>query len=144
VSAVLLSIKPRFAVRILSGDKTAEVRRRFPALEPDTVMYLYASTPVRAVVGTLRLEAVHADTPHSLWRRFGPRLDISEEYFTEYLDGRNEAAVVELGVREKWSRPVTLDKLRTVVRVEPPQSFRYLDSAQEGELRKAAREGADS
>lgn len=138
MSAVLLSVKPTFARRLLSGHKTAEVRRRFPAVPPGTDVYVYSSTPERAVVGVFRLSAVHRDSPQTLWERFAEQLDITETYFSEYLEDRAAAVVVELRLKESWPRPVTLDELRAGVGVQPPQSFRYLDAAQERQLRGIA------
>lgn len=138
MNAVLLSVKPTFARRLLSGHKTAEVRRRFPSVPSGTVVYVYASTPERTVMGAFHLSAVHKDTPEALWERFEAHLDISNEYFNEYLDGRGEAAVIELRLKESWERTVTLEELRAEIGVQPPQSFRYLDAAQESRLRGIA------
>jgi predicted transcriptional regulator len=120
----------------MSGAKTAEVRRRFPALPPNTTVYVYASSPVRAIIGTLRLDAVHVGATTALWQQFGERLDISKAYFDAYLDGRDSAAVVELRPHEGWGRTVSLDELRQHVGLEPPQSFRYLSLAHEALLRE--------
>lgn len=138
MSAVLLSVRPTFARRLLSGHKTAEVRRRFPAIPAGTDVYVYSSTPERAVVGVFRLSAVHKDSPQKLWERFAEQLDITKAYFSEYLEDRAAAVVVELCLKETWLRPVTLDELRASVGVQPPQSFRYLDTTQERQLRGVA------
>lgn len=126
MTAVLLSLKPTFAARLLSGDKTAEVRRRFPILAAGAVVYVYASSPVCAVLGTLEIDGVHAEHPDRLWERFGTRLDITRDYFDAYLDGRTTGVVLELRPLSTWPAPVPLDDLRSHVQVEPPQSFRYL------------------
>lgn len=138
MSAVLLSVKPAFARRLLSGHKTAEVRRRFPSVLPGIDVYVYASTPERAVVGVLRLSAVHRDSPEALWERFATQLDITKSYFSEYVEDREAAVVVELCRKETWLRRVTLEELRAEVGVQPPQSFRYLDAAQVHQLRAIA------
>ncbi len=72
------------------------------------------------------------------WARFAEQLDITTAYFSEYLEDRAAAFVVELRLKETWPRPVTLDELRAGVGVQPPQSFRYLDTAQERQLRGIA------
>ena len=49
---VLMSIRPYWAEKILSGEKTAEIRRTYPAAnEPPFTVYLYATHPVQAVIG---------------------------------------------------------------------------------------------
>lgn len=57
---MLLSIKPIFAARILTGEKTWEFRKVFiqdPRIEKMTV-YIYASAPVQAIVGSFRIQQV--------------------------------------------------------------------------------------
>ena len=139
VDAVLRSVKPRFARRLLSAHKTAEVRRRFPPLPHGTLVYLYASSPLRAIIGVLRIEAVHADAPEVLWPRYGHQLDITKEYFLEYLEDRGIASVVELQVDERWDHPVSLESMREFAALEPPQSFRYLSADQQDILRSLSR-----
>lgn len=136
MKAVLLSVKPQFALRLLSGHKTAELRRRFPALPRGTLVYLYASSPVRAVIGVLRVTQVHTDTPHALWSSFGRQLDITQEYFHAYLTKTEAASVIELQVVERWQRPVALGVLRANVGLHAPQSYRYLTSEHEQALRR--------
>lgn len=47
---IILSIKPKYAYLILSGEKTIEVRKVFPKKEIERI-YLYSSSPVQKVVG---------------------------------------------------------------------------------------------
>lgn len=133
-----MSLKPNFAERILTGHKTAEVRRRFPNLPPATLVFVYASSPTREVVGSFRLDAVHVAPPAELWDQFGDRLDISRAYFDEYLLDRKGASILEVGHVSRWKHAVPLARLRTDVRVEPPQSYRYLSAEQVSTLRAAA------
>lgn len=139
MTAVLLSVKPTFALRLLSGDKTAEVRRRFPPLPRGTMVYLYASSPTRALVGVLRIASVNTASPDVLWRRFGACLDIAEEYFRRYLEEKTTATVIEMQVDERWTHPVSLDAMRSGANLNPPQNYRYLNPEQERVLRKVAR-----
>lgn len=60
---LLLSLRPRYATAILTGDKTTELRRRPVNALPGTPIILYASSPIMAVVGTARLADVHSCFP---------------------------------------------------------------------------------
>ena len=44
--------RPRFAEAILAGVKTVELRRTVPKIVVPTLALLYATTPVRALLGT--------------------------------------------------------------------------------------------
>ena len=47
----LMSIKPLFAEQILSGQKRYELRRRAGEISAGSLVVLYASNPVKAIVG---------------------------------------------------------------------------------------------
>lgn len=132
--SVLLSVRPEFANALLAGTKTAEVRRRFPSIAAGTTLYVYASSPSRQVIGTLRTSAVHRLPPESVWNRFKRMIGIDRGYLDAYLDGVEHAAIIEVDTPTTWTRPVSLLELRRHVAVEPPQSYRYLDVSQAAQL----------
>lgn len=60
----VLPIHPEHAERILNGSKTMEFRRRrLTRLEPGSRFVLYATAPISAVVGTVRISRIVEDTP---------------------------------------------------------------------------------
>lgn len=132
--SVLLSVRPEFANALLSGAKTAEVRRRFPSIAAGTILYVYASSPYKQVMGTLRAAAVHRVPPPTVWDRFKQMIGIDRRYLDAYLDGVENASIIEVDMPSIWVRPVTLRELRIHVDVEPPQSYRYLDDLQAAQL----------
>lgn len=126
MTAILLSVRPVYAAGLLAGTKTAEVRRRFPELPSGTTIYVYSSTPDRAVLGTLSLDSVDRPAASDVWPLFNGRIQISERALQDYLTDCDRAAVLHVSQPERWDRPVPLHQLRSIVGVEPPQSFRYL------------------
>lgn len=54
--ALFVSVKPRFAEKILAGEKSVELRRVRPSVTPGTLVIFYASSPTREVVGTGRAD----------------------------------------------------------------------------------------
>ena len=64
---VLLSIKPEYVQQIFAGTKRFEYRRMiFKEKEVKTVV-VYASSPVRKVVGEFTIGMIISKTPESLW-----------------------------------------------------------------------------
>ena len=59
IKNVLLSIKPKFALQIIGGTKTIELRRKFPT---DRVIggiaIIYASNPLQKIIGYAHIENV--------------------------------------------------------------------------------------
>lgn len=128
--AVLLSVKPRFAHPLLLGTKTAEVRRRFPFLSSGTKVFVYSSSPDRAVIGTFILTDVTRVDASEVWGQHAHALLIGENELAAYLDGTTKAAIVGASHPAAWGQPLPLQGLRTDVGVEPPQSYRYLTAEQ--------------
>ena len=136
MKSVLLSVRPRFARSLMTGTKTAEVRRRFPNLEPGTELFIYSSSPERAVIGTLILNGINQLNIADVWATFGKQIEIESTELDAYLEGSIKASI--LGVRnpDLWDAPVSLSDLREKVGLEPPQSWRYLDANQSKALRE--------
>ncbi|TFC54704.1 MULTISPECIES: ASCH domain-containing protein [unclassified Cryobacterium] len=124
--AVLLSIRPRFADAILEGSKTHELRRRFPTIEAGTLVYLYASSPTKAIVGSFVCSAVRYDAIADIWSSLKMGLGLVESEFFAYFEGNTSGFAVEASHPSRFTTPVSLNLLRSKIGLEPSQSFRYL------------------
>ncbi len=135
--SVLLSIKPEFAEKIMTGEKRFEFRRVVPKRDVGRVV-VYASSPVRRIVGEFTVRRVVSDRPKALWRLARSHAGISKSYFDAYFEGRDEAHAFEIGSVLRYGEPIDPKGLRLGFR--PPQSFLYLDSLEgfESRLRLAA------
>lgn len=132
--SVLLSIRPRYARSLLAGTKTAEVRRRFPKLPSGTKLFVYSSSPDRAVLGTLLLDETESCLTGDVWGRFRSSIDIEKEHLDEYLAGADQASILRVASPRLWLRPVLLEEMRSELKVEPAQSYRYLSDAESSKL----------
>src|SRR3954452_1110919 len=94
--SLLLSLRPRFAQAILDGVKTVELRRTRVSAPPGTLLVLYASSPVMAVVGVATLIDRETDSSEVIWRTFGPRLGLSRVEFVDYLAGVENATALSV------------------------------------------------
>ncbi len=124
-TSVLLSVKPFFADSIFSGAKTFEFRRALFASPHVNRVVVYASTPVRRVIGEFRIADILSMAPDALWDVTRHGAGISHEYFHQYFEGKAVAHAIGVENARRFSRPRRLDHhygLRTA-----PQSFCYLD-----------------
>lgn len=126
MNAVLLSVRPRYAHALLAGTKTAEVRRRFPHQPRGTILYLYSSTPERAVLGTVQLEAIDRPNANRVWHLYRDQIGIEEAALSDYLADLDSAAILRVNNVRRWRHSVPLRDLRLRLGIEPSQSFRYL------------------
>src|SRR5689334_17599595 len=121
---ILISLASRFADAIFAGKKSVELRRRKMDVAPGSTVWIYVKLPVGSIVGKARVEAVHASSPTSLWKRFGVMSGLSKTEFFEYFRGvtRGFALVLEGATRLRKSLP--LEVLRQSARkFNPPQFF---------------------
>ena len=126
---VVLSLKPRFAEAILTGDKTVELRRTEAKIVVPPRALLYATTPVRALLGTCIITSVKSADLAVLWREYGSRTALLDQEFQQYFEGVDVGTALTLTQPRAFSRQIPLQDLRAKPRIfRPPQSFAYLDT----------------
>jgi predicted transcriptional regulator len=133
---VLLSIKPEFASRIFDGSKKYEYRRTiFKRREVEAVV-VYASDPIRRVIGEFEIGEILHDEPDELWAQTCSYAGITKQRFMEYFV--NQAKGYAIGIKEvrKYEDPLPLSELMVSW---PPQSFQYLDVGENSYLPNIAK-----
>lgn len=123
---VLLSIKPRFAAAILRGEKRYEFRKSRFARRSGRVL-LYATSPVRRIVGAFTVRGIVEDRPRALWTRCHDGAGIGRDELLRYFGERETGVAIEVGDVEAFNPPV--DPARLMPDFVPPRSFRYFDAA---------------
>ena len=122
---VLLSVKPRFAEAILAGEKTFEFRRTLFRRQDVNTVVLYASSPIRMVVGEFTLGEVLMLGLEALWQSTRDGGAIDRQYFDQYFEGRSAGYALEVKRARRYRAPLCLRKDLDIS--HPPQSFRYLE-----------------
>ena len=136
---IVLSLKPRFAQAILAGVKTVELRRTVPKIVIPTRALLYASSPVRALLGTCVITSVQSADLAALWHEYGSRSELSFHEFQQYFEGVAKGTALTLSEPQALSRPIPLQDLRAKPRsFRPPQSFAYVDTKTGNQLIRMA------
>lgn len=134
-AGLLISIQSRYADAILSGTKTVELRRRPPRSHPP-VAVIYGSGVDRSVLGTASIEAIHTGTPAEIWEAFSAVAGVTRDEFDAYFADSDDASALELAAPRRAAEALPLDELRAMG-LEPPQSWRYVDSDQLGVILSA-------
>ena len=132
-SALLLSIKPRYADAIFARRKRVELRRVKPRVGPGDLVLVYVTSPRCALEGAFEVERVLTEKPAVLWKHVAHNAGVTREEFDNYFEGRDAAYAIV--VKKVWRHtPVTLAKMRKA-RIRPPQSYHYLDKSTASRLR---------
>lgn len=124
--ALLLSVHPRFADSLMEGSKSVELRRQRIDVQPGTLVLLYATSPIMAIVAIGTVQQVDTDEHDMLWNRYEHNLGLSRDEFDAYLAGTRRASALRLAEVKKLPDPLSLAFLRKDDRFHPPQSYRFI------------------
>jgi predicted transcriptional regulator len=123
---VLMSIHPRHAEQILSGRKKVEFRRK-PPKRPVSHIIVYATAPLKRIVGIARVLSVVEGSLDALWTQYGTIGGITRDEFNRYFTGVSEGSVLLLAEPTILTEPqLTTDVIFDRV---APQSFMYVPAA---------------
>lgn len=119
----MLSIRPEYVERILSGEKTYEFRRRiFRRGDVDTIA-IYSTSPCCRVVAEARIGGIIRATPEEVWERTRGRGGIGRDEFMAYFDGAGTAYAIRLAAIDRFEEP---RELADYGMDTAPQSFAYV------------------
>lgn len=120
---VLLSIKPKYAELILSGEKKYEFRRtifRNPAVKK---VVIYASSPISKVIGEFDIDDILTCNLAELWLHTMDHAGIDKEYYDSYFSGKDRGYAIKVKRVKKYSRHKELNEFNVK---RAPQSFAYI------------------
>lgn len=127
---ILISLKPRYAAEMFSGDKTVELRKRRPKVEIGTVVWIYVTTPVSAIRGYATVIHIETGTPALIWKTFGGKTGVSKSEFDQYFSSSRTAHALVLANVMEMKRVLPLNRIRELVgNFHPPQFFYHLNGA---------------
>jgi predicted transcriptional regulator len=120
---VLLSIKPEFAEKIFNGSKKFEYRRSIFKNSDVKTIVVYASSPLKKVIGEFDIDHILLDDINNLWLKTQHLSGIDEEYFFNYFSDKRQGYAIAIKRTRVYRKPLSLKNNFNVL---PPQSFAYL------------------
>ena len=126
---LLLSIHAEYALKIVSGLKTIELRRRFPLFteEDKKKIFIYACSPISKIIGECDLSKVEELPLKRLWNATNKFAMIDYHSFQKYFQNCDFGFALYLENPIKYKKPVSLKKV-SGIKNQPPQSYRYISS----------------
>lgn len=123
----MMSLEPELTARVLSGQKTVELRRRRVCFKPGDRVWFYSKVPTGQVEAVAIVKNVVEGAPSELWARFKNRIGITRAEFDRYLGNCAVASGIVLGEVTKLDRRLDLGAMRSAVdSFQPPQFYRRL------------------
>ena len=123
--SVLLSIKPKYVEEIENGSKQYEFRRVI--FKKDTKeIYVYATAPIKQIVGKICIDKIIEDTPTNLWNKYKKNAGIDEQDFFNYFSGKGIGYAIKIKSFESFKNPV--NPYNENPNFVPPQSYAYMNN----------------
>lgn len=121
-SKIILPIKPKYAEKILDGNKWFEYRRKLPNRHVSKIV-IYETAPVKKIVGEVNVIKVMKYSPYELYDITKDHSGISLEDYIEYFNGVDVAYAYVLSKPTRFPEPIGIEQygLKGV-----PQSYVYL------------------
>ena len=121
----LISIRPNFVEKILSGEKRLEFRRSWAAEQVD-VLVIYSSSPTQKLVAAVNVVNVIEGSPTALWELAKEKGGgVTRQLIYDYFKGKKTGFALEIADVLEFERAV--DPKVVFKDFIAPQSFRYLD-----------------
>ena len=119
---ILLSIKPEYASKIISGEKTYEFRKKLPRLPVEAIV-IYSTAPYCKIIGEVHVKGTITNTVSKIWNDTKGNTGISYKKYLQYFKGKKIAHAFVLGKVKVYNEKKELSEFG--IR-HAPQSFIYL------------------
>jgi len=124
---ILISVERKYVARMLSGNKTIELRRRRLRLSAGTKVWIYSTSPRALVEAVAEIENIVSGPPQCLWDKYKHQTGVTKEEFDSYFSNSGTGWAVVLRDIQPMQKTVPLATLRRNTRkFHPPQFFMRL------------------
>jgi predicted transcriptional regulator len=125
---MIISIKPEFANKIFSGEKSIELRKSAPNISGGDIVIVYCTLPVKAIIGFCRVEELIRMSPTEMWKTHKSKLGIDKSSYNAYYESHQLAVGIVLTAICRLDEAISLDLIKSIYpHFNPPQTFRYLE-----------------
>lgn len=94
--SLVLAVKPEFARRLMRGEKTIEIRRKFHKRWEGSRIAIYSSRPEKALIGEATIERVQSASPNEVWDQYRDNIGCSRLEFDSYTDAADTVFAITL------------------------------------------------
>lgn len=125
---IVISIHPEYVNKILTGEKSIELRRRRMNISVGTRIWIYSTLPHGKIVATASICNIEETTPAHAWKAYSKNLCINHEQYHSYTEKSDSVYLLHLNDLRELTYHIPLSKLRSVYsKFQPPQFFMRAD-----------------
>ncbi len=131
LKCLFISIKPEYAYKIISKQKTIELRKNRPNVKRGDYILIYATVPVKAVIGFGKIKNIIDTSPEKMWKENSDKLGINKEVFNKYYMNSYRAIGIEISSIYKFEIEFLLTNIKKLYPdFSPPQTYKYISYLQ--------------
>jgi predicted transcriptional regulator/ribosomal protein S18 acetylase RimI-like enzyme len=127
---LILSVRPNFLSKIVSGEKKVELRKKFSKKWEGATVILYATHPYHEFVGEAKINRVVMGKPIDIWYEYRDFLGCDRDAFFSYCEGKEDIYALLLSNVRRFEMPVGIDWVNKIFNtviskqkeITPPQS----------------------
>ena len=120
---VILSIRPEFVEKIITGEKRYEYRKKIFKQNVKSVI-IYSTKPVGMLIGEFTIKSVLHDEVDKIWSKTNLLSGISHKFFKDYFSSQDMAFALEINNLTIYEEPIEPKEI--IADFTAPQSFCYL------------------
>lgn len=120
---IILSIKPVYANKILSGEKRFELRKTIFKNDSIKKVIIYASAPISKVIGEFEIEKIIHEDVEALWEITKSESGVRKDFFEDYFLNRSKGYAIKIKNVKQYKRFVDINER---FGIKAPQSFAYV------------------
>jgi predicted transcriptional regulator len=129
LTGAVLAIQPDPLAKILSGEKTVEIRTRFSESWEGRRVSLYGTAPISGLAGEAKIaKIVHAD-PNKIWELWGHAIGCNHREYFAYTKGREKVFALLLSDVSRFTDAVPLVQISHLLGINLPAPQSYLSLA---------------
>lgn len=119
---ILLSIRPEYAKKIISGEKKYEFRKILPKQLVESII-IYITSPCCKIIGEVQVNGTLTNTVSKIWDATKGNTGISHKKYLQYFKDKKTANAFALGEVTLYDEKKELSEFGIK---HAPQSFVYL------------------
>jgi predicted transcriptional regulator len=122
-NGLLMSIRPEYAEKLMSGEKRVEIRRKFAKKWKGHRITIYASRPECALVGEGKIEKVVAGEPDFIWEKYHSEIGCSRDDFAKYTDTAKQVYAIVFVDVQRYKEKMPISQLSHLLNVNPSDDY---------------------
>jgi len=111
--------------------RNIQLRKNRPNVQVGDYVVIYATAPVKAVIGFGKIKNIIDKSPENMWKANEEKLGINKKEYDKYYADSNRAIGIEISSICRFKIGLLLTEIKELhPKFSPPQTYRYISNIQ--------------